>query len=174
VRRMPNHQGHCWLASRKRQAEMKYKYPFLILLVFCVLGPVSKAQQTSMSTNTGLGPGNSFTLFVTFQNPMPKVQGIGCAFQLHGNLKPGQEDFVKLLRCSGEPVKDDDTHYRVKVDIPEDAAAGEYTLAWISVAADNYAAHSYSGSELPSLAPISVSNPKHLEFSPIKQLETKP
>lgn len=153
---------------------MKCKDPLLILLAFCILGPVSRAQQTPMSTNTGLGPGNSFTLFVTFQNPMPKVQGIGCAFQLQGAPRPGQEDFVRQLRCTGEPVKDDDTHYRVKVDIPEDVAAGAYTLAWVSVAVDNYAAHSYSGPELPSLAPISISDPKHLEFSPIKKLETKP
>lgn len=105
---------------------------------------------------------------------MPKVQGIGCAFQFEGNTpKPGQEDFTRQFRCTGDPTKDDDTHYRIKVQIPEDIAAGEYKISWISVAEDNFVAHQYSGAELPSLAPVSVLDPKHLEFSPIKQLEVK-
>jgi hypothetical protein len=152
---------------------VKYKTPVL-LLAFCLVLPISNAQQPAMSTNAGLGPGNSFTLFVTFQNPMPKVKGMGCGFSLEGSPKPGQEDFVRQLRCSGTPVKDDDTHYRVKVgDFPEDIAAGDYKIQWISVAVDGEVAHQYQGSELPSLPPVTVSNPRHLEFSPIKKLEIK-
>jgi hypothetical protein len=59
-------------------------------------------------------------------------------------------------------------------DIPQDIAAGDYKIAWINVAVDGEAGHQYQGLELPSLAPITVSNPKHLEFSPIKKLEVKP
>jgi hypothetical protein len=151
---------------------MKYKASLLLVFLFLVL--LSNAQQPSMSANTGLGPGNSFTLFVTFQNPMPTVQGIGCAFNLEGALKPGQEDFVRQLRCSGTPIKDDDTHYRIKVgDFPQDIGAGDYKIQWISVAVDGDVAHQYQGSELPNLAPVAVSNPKHLEFSPIKKLEIR-
>jgi hypothetical protein len=152
---------------------MKYKGPVL-LLALCFVFPLSKAQQSSMSASAGLGPGNSFTLFITFQNPMTKVQGIGCAFQLQGNPKPGQEDFVQQLRCSGSPMKDDDTHYRIKVgDLPPDIAAGDYKIAWINVSVDGDVGHQYRDSELPTLAPVTVSNPRHLEFSPIKKLETK-
>jgi hypothetical protein len=152
---------------------MSYK-GLLLVLALCPISPLSNAQQPSMSAKTGLGPGNSFTLFVTFQNPMPKVQGIGCAFQLQGAAKPGQEDFEKQLRCSGSPIKDDDTHYRIKVgDIPQDIATGDYKIVWINVALDREVGHQYEGSELPSLAPVAVSNPKQLEFSPIKKLDVK-
>jgi len=152
---------------------MKCTGPMFFLALFVVL-PLSNAQQSSMSANAGLGPGNSFTLFITFQNPMPSVQGIACFFQLQGTAKPGQEDFVKQLACAGDPVKIDATHYQVKVgDIPKDIAEGDYKLANINVTVDGQAVHSYSGPDLPSLAPVVVSNPKHLEFSPIKKLETK-
>jgi len=152
---------------------MKYDAP-LLLLAWCVVSSLSNAQQAPVSANAALGPGNSFTLFVIFQNPMPKVQGMGCGFALEASPKPGQEDFVRQLRCAGTPIKDDDTHYRVKVgDFPEDIAAGDYKIQWISVAVDGEAAHQYQGSELPSLPPVTVSNPRRLEFSPIKKLEIK-
>jgi hypothetical protein len=106
---------------------------------------------------------------------MPNVQVIGCVFQLQGEPKPGQADFIRQLRCTGAPVKDDDKHYRIHVgEIPQDIADGEYKIAWINVAVDGEATHGYSGAELPNLAPVAVKNPKHLEFSPIKKLETKP
>jgi len=147
----------------------------VVLLTLCLLSQRANAQQPSMSANAGLGPGNSFTLFVTFENPMPKVQGIGCAFQLLGSPKPGQEDFEKTLRCSGAPIKDDDTHYRIKVgDFPQDIADGDYRVVWISVSLDGETAHQYDEAQLPKLAPVSVSNPKKLEFSPIKKLDVKP
>jgi hypothetical protein len=152
---------------------MNRKAP-LIVLALLMVAPLTGAQQ-SMSANAGLGPGNSFTLFVTFENPMPNLQGISCAFQHQGTPKPGQEDFVQQLRCAGAPIKDDDTHYRVKVgDIPQDIMAGDYKIAWINVALDGEAAHSYQGPNLPDLAPVAITNPKHLEFSPIKKLEVKP
>jgi len=153
---------------------MKYN-AWLLLPFLCLVSLLSNAQQAPVSANAGLGPGNSFTLFVVFQNPMPKIQGMGCGFTLEGTPKPGQEDFVRQLRCSGTPIKDDDTHYRVKVgDFPEDIAAGDYKIQWISVAVDGEVAHQYQGSELPSLAAVAISNPRHLEFSPIKKLEIKP
>jgi hypothetical protein len=146
----------------------------VIVLALCLVSPLSGAQQ-SMSANAGLGPGNSFTLFITFEKPMPNLQTISCAFGHQGTLQPGQEDFVQNLRCSGQPIKDDDTHYRVKVgDIPQDIAAGDYKIAWITVAVDGEAAHQYQGPDLPNLAPVAITNPKHLEFSPIKKLEVKP
>jgi hypothetical protein len=152
---------------------MKYKGPVL-LLALCFVFPLSKAQQSSMSANAGLGPGNSFTLFITFQDPMPNVQGVACAFQLQGDPKPGQTDFVRQLSCAGAPIKIDATHYQIKVgDIPQDIAEGAYKLRFINVAVDGEAVHTYSGESLPSLDPVVVKNPKHLEFSPIKKLETK-
>ena len=159
----------------KKERQVKYKGPVLFLIACCILSPVSKSQQSSMSANAGLGPGNSFTLFISFQEPMPKVKSIGCAFQLQGDPKPGQKDFVKELRCSGELVKDDDSHYHAKVgDFPPDIAAGDYKIVWIAISIDGDVAHQYRDSELPTLAPVIVNNPKHLEFSPIKKLETKP
>ncbi len=147
---------------------LKYKM-LLSFLVLCMMSSLSHAQQPSMSASTGLGPGNSFTLFITFQNPMPKVQSIGCGFALEGSPKAGQEDFVRQLRCSGPPIKDDDTHYRVKVgDLPQDIAAGDYKIGWINVSVDGEAAHQYQGSELPNLAPVSVSNPKHWSFHQLR------
>jgi hypothetical protein len=148
------------------------KYKMLLFLALYLMSSLSNAQQPPMSANTGLGPGNSFTLFITFQDPMPKVQGIACGFNLEGGTKPGQEDFGQQLGCSGAPIKDDDTHYRVKVDVPQNIAAGDYKINWINVGVDEVA-HQYRGSNLPSLAPMPVSNPKHLEFSPIRKLEIK-
>lgn len=152
---------------------MKWHAP-LMVLALCLVSPLSGAQQ-AMSANAGLAPGNSFTLFVTFENPVPNLQNMSCAFQHQGTPKPGQEDFVTQLRCSGAPIKDDDTHYRIKVgDIPQDIMAGDYKVVWITVAVDGEASHSYQGPDLPSLAPVAITNPKHLEFSPIKKLEVKP
>lgn len=146
----------------------------VIVLALCLVSPLSGAQQ-SMSANAGLGPGNSFTLFITFEKPMPNLQSLSCAFQLQGAPRAGQEDFVRQLRCSGAPIKDDDTHFRIKVgDIPQDVAAGDYKITWITVAVDGEAAHSYQGPDLPNLAAVAIANLKHLEFSPIKKLEVKP
>jgi len=39
---------------------------------------------------------------------------------------------------------------------------------------DGETAHQYDEAQLPKLAPVSVSNPKKLEFSPIKKLDVKP
>jgi hypothetical protein len=114
----------------------------LIVMLLCLVSPLSRAQQP-MSATAGLGPGNSFTLFVTFEKPMPNVQSIGCAFQHQGTPKPGQEDFVQSLRCTGQPIKDDDLHYRIRVGIPQDIAEGEYKIAWINVAVDGEATHGY-------------------------------
>ena len=145
----------------------------LLVLALCIVASLTEAQQ-SMSANAGLGPGNSFTLFVTFEKPMPNLQSVSCAFGRQGAVQPGQENFVQSLSCSNPPTKDDDTHYRVKVDIPEDVAAGDYKIAWLNVTAVGGALHQYQGPDLPNLAPVAITNPKHLEFSPIKKLEVKP
>jgi len=151
---------------------MKRRAPLLVL-AFCLVAPLSGAQQ-SMSANTGLGPGNSFTLFITFEKPMPNFQSVACVFAHQGTVQPGQEDFVQSLGCSNPPMKDADTHYRVRVDIPQDIAAGDYKIAWMNVAVVGEAFHRYQGPDLPNLAPVAITNPKHLEFSPIKKLEVKP
>jgi hypothetical protein len=149
---------------------MKLK-PFLPIFTLCLLSSLSNAQDSPMSASAGLGPGNSFTLFIEFQKPM-KVQNIDCAFDLQGAPKSGQEDFGRQVRCAGAPTKDDDTHYRVKVESPQVIAAGDYKIGWITVSVDNIA-HQYQGTGLPTLAPVTVTNPKHQEFSPIEKLEIK-
>lgn len=145
---------------------------FIFVLMF-LAAPLAIAQN-SMSATTGLGPGNSFTLFITFQDPMPKVDSIACSFALAGTPNPGQEDFGKNVYCSGPPTKDDDTHYRVTVKIPAlNIAAGDYNVAEIDVEIGGVT-HPYKGQNLPTFAPVPISNPAHLNFSPIKKLEVKP
>jgi hypothetical protein len=154
---------------------MKCTGPFLFLLVFGFLCPVSQAQQPTMSASTGLGPGNSFTLFITFQKPMPKVIRIQCEFRLQGDAKPGQDDFSRQLQCNGAATKDDDTHYHVTVgEIPTNIAAGDYKIVWINVAVDADVTHQYRDAALPALPPVTVSNPRQSKFSPIEKLDTKP
>jgi hypothetical protein len=150
---------------------MKYK-ALLLFVVLCLASCLSTAQQPAMSASTGLAPGNSFTLFVVFQSPTT-VKGIGCGFSLVGTPKPGQEDFNKQLRCSGLPTKDDEIHYRIKVEVPEGIATGPYAVQWISVAPDDFVSHQYLKTDLPALTPVEVTNPKHLEFPPIKKLEIR-
>jgi hypothetical protein len=149
------------------------KLTSLIVVLMLLAAPLAIAQ-TPMSASAGLGPGNSFTLFVTFQDPMPKIDGIGCSFALAGSPKPGQEDFGKNVYCNGPPSKDDDTHYRVTVSIPpSNCAAGDYNVAEIDVVIGGVT-HPYIGQNLPTLAPVPISNAAHLKFSPIKKLEVKP
>ena len=109
----------------------------VIVLALCLVSPLSGAQQ-SMSANAGLGPGNSFTLFITFEKPMPNLQSLSCAFQLQGAPRAGQEDFLRQLRCSGAPIKDDDTRFRIKVgDIPRTsrrATTKSLGLPWLLTA----------------------------------------
>lgn len=151
---------------------MKYKAPLSLLALF-ILSQLSTAQQPAMSASTGLGPGNSFTLFVTFQDPMPKITSIGCDFRLTGAPQPGQEGFATTLNCTSAPKKSDDTHYSVEVGIPLGIAAGDYHLNEIDVSIDD-ARRPYNGANLPTPAPVQITNPAHLKFSPIKKLETKP
>jgi hypothetical protein len=88
-----------------------------------------------------------------------------------GRSSRDNKTFQSQLRCSGDPVKDDDTHYRIKVEIPQEIAASDYKIAWVNVAADNFVGHQYS--DLPNLAPVTIIDPKQVEFSPIKKLEVK-
>jgi hypothetical protein len=152
--------------------KFKFKAVLIISMLF-LTAPMSRSQE--MSASAGIGPGNTFTLFITFENPMSNIQRIDCGFQLQGNPKPGQQDFVRQLRCSGAPIKDDDKHYRIHVgELPQDIAEGDYKIAWIDVAVDGQASHRYDSADLPALPVITVKNPKHLEFAPIKKLEAKP
>lgn len=144
----------------------------IIVALLCLTSPFAIAQNP-LSASTGLGPGNSFTLFVTLQDPMPKIGAIRCTFNLVGAPQLGQEDFNKGLNCTGAPKKSDDTHYSVEVGIPLGIAAGDYKLVEIQLAIDD-ASHRYADQSLPNLAPVAISNPEHLRFSPIKKLEIKP
>jgi hypothetical protein len=148
------------------------KLTSFVMLMF-LAAPLAVAQNP-MAASAGLGPGNSFTLFVTFQDAMPKIDSIACSFALAGTPKPGQEDFAKNVYCSGPPTKEDDTHYRVKVSIPSsNIAGGDYNVVEIDVVIDGVT-HPYHGQSLPTLAPVPISDPAHLNFSPIKKLEVKP
>lgn len=145
----------------------------VVITLLCLAAPWANAQNSALSVSTGLGPRNSFTLFVTFQDPMPKIDRIACGFNLVGVPKPGQEDFAQGLNCTGNPKKSDDTHYSVEVGIPLGIAAGDYKLVRIDVGIGD-ASHRYEGQNLPTLAPVPISNPEHLRFSPIRKLEVKP
>ena len=145
----------------------------LLLLALCLLSQFSRAQQPSMSATTGLAPGNTFTLFVTFQDPMPKIDTLACSFHLVGPPKPGQENFGQGLSCSGTK-KEDDTHYHALVIVPSSAIAeGDYELREIDISIGS-ATRAYAAQNLPTLAPVHIHNSEHLDFSPIKKLETKP
>jgi hypothetical protein len=151
---------------------MKYKAPLFLLAV--LLGSqFLNAQQPAMSATTGLGPGNTFTLFITFQDPMPKIDGISCGFNLVGPPKPGQKEMNQVLNCTGAFKKIDDVHFSAPVTIPAGVAEGNYQLVRIDVDMDS-ANHRYENANLPTLAPVAVTNPENLKFSPIKKLETKP
>jgi hypothetical protein len=154
-----------------RGDEMEFKAPLSLLALF-ILSQLAIAQQPAMSATTGLGPGDSFTLFIVFQNSMPTVQNVDCSFALSGAPKAGQQDFKNNLRCSGEPTKEDDKHYHIKVNVPAEIAEGDYKIAWINVTVENIL-HQYGSAALPSLDPVPVTNRKHVEFSPIKNLDTK-
>jgi hypothetical protein len=152
---------------------MRYNALFL-LLALCLLSQFSKAQQPSMSATTGLASGNTFTLFVTFQDPMPKIGTLACFFRLVGTPKAGQENFGQSLNCSGDPKREDDTHYSATVIVPSSTIAeGNYELREIDISIGS-ATRPYNAQNLPTLAPVHIHNSEHLDFSPIKKLETKP
>jgi hypothetical protein len=151
---------------------MKFKAPLSLLALF-LLSQIAAAQQSGMSASTGLGPNNSFTLFVTFQDAMPKVDALNCTFNLATPVQPGQEDYTKALSCTGVATKIDETHYSTEVKIPVGIAGGGYKITYIIVAIGG-AQRQYRGESLPTLAPVPITNPEHLKFSPIKKLETKP
>ncbi len=140
--------------------------------VVCAFGQLSLAQ-SPMSASAGLGPDNTFTLFVTFQESMPKIDGVGCGFNLDGSPKPGQENFVVVFNCTGSVKKVDDTHYSAEVQIPGAIAAGDYKINFLTVYIGG-ANHRYDGQNIPNLAPVKINNPDHLKFSSIKDLGYKP
>ena len=58
------------------------------------------------------------------------------------------------------------------MNVPAEIAEGDYKIAWINVTVENIL-HQYGSAALPSLDPVPVTNRKHVEFSPIKNLDTK-
>lgn len=148
------------------------KFRMSILAVLCLVAPLAIAQG-SIAASTGLAPGNSFTLFVTFQDPMPQITSIDCHFILASVAKQGQENFPTALICKRSFKKIDDTNYSVEVGIPAGAAEGDYKLDAIGLTIGN-AGRRYVGPDLPSLALVTIHNPEHLKFSPIKKLDVKP
>ena len=104
---------------------------------------------------------------------MPKIDGVGCGFNLEGAPKPGQESFVQELVCTGGVQKIDETHYNAEVRVAGAIAAGDYRLVRIDLNIGG-ANHRYEGQNLPNLAPVKITNPEHLKFSPIKGLAIKP
>ncbi len=143
-----------------------------LLFAALLVSVAASAQNTPLGATTGLGPGDKFSLFVTFQDPMPKIDSMGCAFNLTGNPQPGQEDFSRQVRCSGL-TKDDDKHYHMQVVIPSDGiAGGDYKLVGIDLSIGSASRH-YEGKELPDLAPVPITNHEHIKFSDIKKLETQ-
>jgi hypothetical protein len=149
------------------------KYGRLLLLSFVCLASLSNAQQPAMSATAGLGPTNSFTFFVTFQDPMPEVNALNCTFSLATAVQPGQEDFRKSLTCTGAVNKTDETHYSSVVNIPVGVASGDYKLDNVVVSVGS-AQRTYQGQNLPALSPVPINNPEHIKFSPIKKLDVKP
>jgi hypothetical protein len=160
------------LLIQQRRLTMKFKAP-LFLLAALLGAQFLNAQQPAMSATTGLGPGSIFTLFITFQEPMPKIEGIQCGFGIVGSTKPGQEEMNTILTCNGSFKKIDDTHFSANVAVPVGIAEGDYRLDYIVVIVES-TGHRYNGANLPSLSPVAIINPERLKFSPIKKLETKP
>lgn len=144
-----------------------------LLLTLCLTSILATAQNAPMGAVAGLGPGNSFTLFVTFKEPMPKIDALSCGFNLVGSPKPGQESFSKSVNCIGSVIKDDDTRYRAQVDIQNGGIAdGDYKLTSIDIRIGG-ATRSYASKDLPDIAPVTITNDEHLKFSEIKHLEVK-
>jgi len=151
---------------------MPWKSSFVLLCAVGLVCLAANAQNSSMGASTGLGPGDTFSLFVTFQEPMPKIDGINCQFKLVGAAKLGQEHFYQALNSSGVGTKVDDTHYRMQVSISQGTAEGDYKLDSVSVTTGS-ASRSYRDNDLPTLAPVAITNHEHLKFSDIKKLDVQ-
>src|SRR5437868_6711809 len=128
----------------------------------------------TMSANVGFGPGDSFTLFITLQEPMAQIDDLSCSFGKTSPVKPPQQDFSGGFACDpGRPQKDDDTHYHVHVSIPKQGiASGEYKLQEISFFVGQVR-HQYVGDALPTLAAVTVKNPQQVKFATIKELKVQ-
>ena len=153
---------------------MSFKSSLLLILIICFASAVGNAQNPpAMGATVGLGPGDTFTLFVTFKNPMPEIGALNCDFGLIGNRKPGQETFSTGINCTGEAKKEDDTHYRVEIGIPKAGIAdGDYKLTDISVSIGT-ARRQYLANDLPDTPTVSIINHEHLKFSDIKKVDVK-
>jgi hypothetical protein len=125
-----------------------------------------------MSANTGFSPGDSFTLFVDFKDPMPEVASISCTFALQGSPHSGQKDFPNGFACTGEVHKDDATHYHATVQVRQGAASGTYVLNTVQISIGGVT-HTYTGASLPAPPTVNVRDPKIVKFAPIEQLNVK-
>lgn len=154
---------------------MSFKSSLLMFLIMCFASSVGSAQNPpAMGATAGLGPGDTFTLFVTFKDPMPEIGSINCVFRLTTDRKPGQETFGGEVDCIGAGLKkDDDTHYRVQVGIPKVGIAdGDYRLTHIGIGIGD-ASRQYEGNNIPNPPTVSITNHEHLKFSDLKSVEVK-
>jgi len=134
---------------------------------------VGNAQSLQTGATTGISPGNTFSFYVTFKEPMPQVETLNCSFVLVGNPKPGQEDFGTKVSCVATTTREQNqTHFYVNVPIPKAIAEGDYKLDWVTVGS-GAASHVYQGDDLPSPPTLRIVNHEHLKFSDIKTLEAK-
>lgn len=144
----------------------------IVLGSLILLATVLYAQNNpTMSAKVGFSPGDSFTLFITLEEPMPQIDSLYCIFQLAESAKPSQQDFAAGFNCDSQAQKDDDKHYHVKVRIPKEGiASGDYKLGQLAFIV-NGVRHQYSGDSLPALAAVTVKNPQNVDFSKIKELK---
>jgi hypothetical protein len=147
----------------------------IVLGIGCLLLLVSGAafaqNNSPMSLSTEEhGPGDRLTLFVTFQEPMPKVNSISCYFGLSTPPEPRQTGFRNNITCANVLTKDSETQYRVTIPIDEKIATGQYKLSAIGVTVEGIG-NNYQGKDLPELS-LKVKNPKDQpNFAPIKDLK---
>jgi hypothetical protein len=131
--------------------------------------------QMSLSTEEH-GPGDRLTLFITFKEPMLKLESINCYFELSTALQTRQTGFQSSISCENNgqpPKKDSETAYRVVLPISENIATGGYTLRSINITVAGIT-KSYQGNDLPPFAPLKVRNPKDdPNFAPIKDLKVQ-
>jgi hypothetical protein len=155
------------------EGAMSFRFSLLLVLIICFASAAGNAQNPpAMGATVGLGPGDTFSLFVTFQEPMPGVTSIGCQLTLVGAPKSGQERFNTALNCNGSFTKDDETHYRAQVPVTHGTSEGDYKLNFVDVNIGS-AFRRYQGNDLPNLASVSITNHEHLKFSDIKKLDVQ-
>jgi hypothetical protein len=134
---------------------------------------VGNAQSLQTGATTSISPGNTFSFFVTFKEPMPQTETLECSFSLVGNPKPGQEDFGTSVSCVASTTREQNqTRFYVNVPIPKGTAEGDYKLDWVTVGI-GAASHVYHHDDLPSPPTVHIVSHEGLKFSAILTLEAK-